>query len=231
MNSVRAVYESPPPHLNLGLLSSTHIGSFHRLDLHVSTDLGDPVARRWHQTPTARLRSRPRRGRSRRSACPRPRPYRVSNRAPRNTRRAPQSYGTAQYFPGESCGCARMLRDHLHATIPIMHKYLISAVVIAAIAPAAGAGAAPAPAAHWCLQGDPPLHASADTMCGLAGSVITDYVNVCHESRNCQIRVDSRTSRTRYLITCNRRGGRYTGTVYCHGPADADVWTRFSALV
>jgi hypothetical protein len=123
-----------------------------------------------------------------------------------------------------------MSRDHLHATIPVMHKYLISAVVIAAIAPAAGAGAA-TPAAHWCRQGDPPLYASADTICGLAGKVITDYVNVCHERRNCQIRVDSPTSRVRYLITCNRRGGRYTGTVYCQGPADTDIWTRFSALI
>jgi phosphate-selective porin len=123
-----------------------------------------------------------------------------------------------------------MSRDHPHATITVMHKYLISAVVIAALAPAAGAGAA-APAAHWCRQGDPALYASADTMCGLAGNVITDYVNVCHELRNCQIRVDSPTSRMRYLITCNRRGSRYTGTVYCQGPVDTGIWTRFPALI
>lgn len=123
-----------------------------------------------------------------------------------------------------------MLLDHPHATIPAMYRYLIGAVVIAAVATAAGAGAR-TPAAHWCRQGDPPLYASADTTCGLAGNAITDYVNVCHELRNCQIRVDSPTSRMRYLITCNRHGGRYTGTVYCQGPTDTGIWTRFSALI
>jgi hypothetical protein len=123
-----------------------------------------------------------------------------------------------------------MLGDHLHVTITVMHKYLISAVVIAAIAPATLVGAA-TPAAHWCRQGDPPLYASADTMCGLAGNVITDYVNVCHEMRNCQIRVDSPTSRMHYRITCSRRGSRNTGTVYCQGSGGTGIWTRFSALV
>ena len=67
-------------------------------------------------------------------------------------------------------------------------------------------------------------------MCDLAGNVVTDYVSVCHELSNCQIRVDSPTARLRYLITCNRRGGRYAGTVYCQGQADTGIWTRFSAL-
>ncbi len=111
-----------------------------------------------------------------------------------------------------------------------MHKHLIGAVVIAALAPAAGAGAA-TPTPHWCREGDPPLYVSAGTACELAGNVITDYVNVCHELRNCQIKVDSPASRMRYLITCNRRGSRYTGTVYCQGPADTGIWTRFSALI
>jgi len=125
-----------------------------------------------------------------------------------------------------------MARDHPHATMPVMYKYLTSALAIAAMALAAGANAAtPAPAAHWCRQGDPPLYASADTTCALAGDVITDYVNVCHELRDCERWVDSPTSRVRYLITCSRRGGRYTGTVYCQGPADTGIWTRFSALV
>jgi RES domain-containing protein len=113
-----------------------------------------------------------------------------------------------------------------------MYKHLIvSAVVIAAaIAPAAGAGAA-TPAGHWCREGDPALYASANTMCGLAGNVITDYVNVCHELGSCQMQVDSPTSHVRYLITCNRRGSRHTGTVYCQGPVDTGIWTRFSALI
>lgn len=111
-----------------------------------------------------------------------------------------------------------------------MHKHLVSAVVIAALVPAAGAGAV-APAAHWCREGDPPLYASASTACGVAGNMIAGYVNVCHERRNCQIQVDAPASRMRYRTTCNRRGGRYTGTVYCQGPPDTGIWTRFSALI
>lgn len=75
-----------------------------------------------------------------------------------------------------------------------MYQHLITAVVIAAIAPAAGAGAA-TPPALWCKQGDPPIYASADTTCKLAGNVITDYVNVCHEASNCRIHVESPTQR------------------------------------
>ncbi len=123
-----------------------------------------------------------------------------------------------------------MLLDGLSSDDAAMYKYVITAVVTAAIAPVAVAGAA-APAAHWCRQGDPPLYASADTTCELAGDVITDYVNACHESSNCQIRMDSPTPRIRYAITCNRRGGRYTGKVFCEGPADTGIWTRFSDLI
>lgn len=112
-----------------------------------------------------------------------------------------------------------------------MLRHLITgAVAIAALAMPASAGAA-TPTAHWCREGDPRLYASADTTCGLAGNVITDYVNVCHELSGCRMRVASPTSRVRYLINCNRRGGRYTGTVHCRGPAGTGIWTRFSALV
>ncbi|HXD55807.1 MAG TPA: hypothetical protein VN618_13710 [Solirubrobacteraceae bacterium] len=108
---------------------------------------------------------------------------------------------------------------------------LIGAVALAALAPATGAGAA-APSGHWCREGDPPLYASPDTSCELAGNVTTTYVNVCRELSRCPIRVAaSPTSSTRYPITCTRRGGRYTGTVYCQGPAGTGIWTRFSAPV
>jgi len=111
-----------------------------------------------------------------------------------------------------------------------MSKYVITAVVIAVFALPAGAGAT-APAGHWCPQGDPPLYASADTPCTLAGNVITDYVNVCHEASSCQMWVDSAAPEIRYEITCNRHGGRYTGMVFCKGPADTGIWTRFSDLI
>lgn len=111
-----------------------------------------------------------------------------------------------------------------------IHKHLIGAILIATIVLASGAGAA-APAAHWCRQGDPPLYVSADTTCELAGNVITDYVNICHELSSCQIGLDSPTTPIRYLITCRRRGTRYTGTIYCQGPAATGIWTRFSALI
>jgi len=120
--------------------------------------------------------------------------------------------------------------DAPHATMAVMHRYLIGAVVIAALAAAGGAGAA-TPAAHWCRQGDPPLYASADTTCGLAGNVVTEYVNVCRESDACQMQVEAPTAHARYQITCTRRGSRYAGTVYCTGPAGTGIWTRFSSLV
>jgi hypothetical protein len=127
-----------------------------------------------------------------------------------------------------------MARYRPQATIAGMHKHLIvSAVVIAAVVgTGAGAGAGAAtPSAHWCREGDPPIYASAGAACGLAGNVVTDYVNLCHEVSKCQIQVDLPASRVRYPITCNRTGSRYTGTVYCQGPADTGIWTRFSALV
>jgi hypothetical protein len=129
-----------------------------------------------------------------------------------------------------------MPRDGRSHEDAVMYRYVIAGAVFAALAASAASSAA-APAGHWCRQGDPPLYASADTTCELAGSVITDYVNVCHESSNCQIRldsttgVDSTTAGSRYVITCTRSGGRYTGTVFCEGPSDTGIWTRFSDLI
>ena len=136
----------------------------------------------------------------------------------------------AQYFARGDCCSARTSRDPADATMPAMRKYLIAVTAIATTLPAASADAG-APAAHWCKQGDPPLYASAGTMCGLAGNMITGYVSVCHESRSCQTRVYSPVSRSRYRITCDRIGTRYTGTVDCKGPANTGIWTRFSALI
>lgn len=109
---------------------------------------------------------------------------------------------------------------------------LIGAVVIAAFVPAAGVSAAASPVGHWCREGDPPLYASANTTCELAGNVITTYVSACQELSRCPIRVAaSPASRTHYSITCTRRGGRPTGTVYCQAPAGTGIWTRFSTPV
>ena len=106
-----------------------------------------------------------------------------------------------------------------------MYRFLITAIVL--VATGANAGAA-TPSAHWCRQGDPPLYSSAGTTCELAGNVITQYVDVCHQASHCQVRVDSATPRRPYVITCNRRGARYTGTVFCEGPPGTGIWTRFS---
>jgi hypothetical protein len=107
--------------------------------------------------------------------------------------------------------------------------------VVTAIAAAAIAVAAPATArtsgAHWCRDGDPPLYASARTGCPLAGSMITEYVNICRESRNCLIGASSANSRRRYWVTCHRTGSRYSGIVYCEAPPGAGIWVRFSALI
>jgi len=61
--------------------------------------------------------------------------------------------------------------------------------------------------------------------------MITEYVNVCRESRNCLMGVSSPTSRSRYPVTCHRTGGRYSGIVYCKAPAGTGIWARFSALI
>ena len=114
-------------------------------------------------------------------------------------------------------------------------RKLVTAAGVAVLAVAAISAAAPATArtsgAHWCRQGDPPLYASARTGCRLAGKVITAYVNVCHEFRNCLMRVSSPNSRRRYRVACHRTGGRSSGVVYCEAPAGTGIWTRFSALI
>ena len=111
-----------------------------------------------------------------------------------------------------------------------MYKHVIAAIVAASLLPAGGAGAT-TPAAHWCRQGDPPLYASAVTTCELAGTVINDYVDVCHESSSCRMRVDSPAPSVHQTINCNRRGSRYTGTVSCEGSRASGIWVRFRDLV
>lgn len=109
-----------------------------------------------------------------------------------------------------------------------MRKILLAAVLIAAVVPTASAHA---PGAHWCRQGQPPLLASAATTCRSAGKIITGYVNVCHEARDCRLHLYLGHPRVRYRITCHRTGTRLNGSVYCHGPARRHIWTRFSALI
>ena len=123
-----------------------------------------------------------------------------------------------------------MSHGTVHVTMTAMYKHVIAAVVVASLLAAAGAGAA-TPPAHWCRQGDPPVYASAATTCELAGTVVTDYVDVCHQSSSCRIRVDSPASSDRYTITCNRHGARYSGTVFCEGTPAAGIWVRFRDLV
>lgn len=105
---------------------------------------------------------------------------------------------------------------------------LVILTAAAAIVPAANA---PASGPHWCRQGDPPLYASARTGCGLAGGIVTGYVNVCREARRCEMTVQAPRSRVRYRISCLRTGPRHTGTVHCAGRAGTGVWTRFSAEI
>ena len=99
-----------------------------------------------------------------------------------------------------------------------------------ALATAAASGAQVS-SAHWCRQGDPPLYASEETSCQLAGTIITAYDNHCHESVSCRLGVSSPSSHIRYRLACHRTGRRYTGTVYCHATSDPRIWTRFSSLI
>ena len=108
-----------------------------------------------------------------------------------------------------------------------MYKSVIVTAVIAAAVPAAASASAHA---RWCRQGDPPLYVSGGLTCKLACEVVTDYVNLCHSSSRCRIQLRSPTPRIRREITCKRHGGRYTGTVFCKGPAGSGIWMRFSGL-
>ena len=86
-------------------------------------------------------------------------------------------------------------------------------------------------AGHWCRQGDPPIYASAQATCRLAGRTVTDYVNVCHESRVCRLVVIASTGRTRYRIACHRSGTIRDGTVHCASVPDTRIRLRFAAEV
>ena len=106
--------------------------------------------------------------------------------------------------------------------------FLLTAGVIAAIVPAANAHTR---GVHWCRQGQPQLLASAATTCRYAGKIITAYVNVCHEARDCHVHLYLPASRVRYRITCHRTGSHRDGFVYCYGPVGKHIWTRFSAVI
>lgn len=106
--------------------------------------------------------------------------------------------------------------------------FLLTTAVIVAIVPAT---AAHTPGAHWCRQGQPPLLASAATTCRYAGKIITAYVNICHEARDCRLHVYLPDSRVRYRITCHRTGTHRHGFVDCWGPVGKHIWTRFSAVI
>jgi hypothetical protein len=109
-----------------------------------------------------------------------------------------------------------------------MRKFLLAAVLIAAIVPAASAHTS---GAHWCRRGQPPLLASAATTCRAAGKIITAYVNVCHEARDCRLHTYLPDSRVRSRITCQRTGTHLRGFVYCRGPVGKHIWIRFSAVI
>ncbi len=110
----------------------------------------------------------------------------------------------------------------------MLRQLIIVAAAASAVVPGSSALAS---GPHWCRQGDPPLYASERTGCGLAGKIVTDYVNVCRQSRRCQMTVQAPSSRSRYRISCLRTGSRHIGTVYCTGRAGTAVWARFSALI
>jgi hypothetical protein len=108
-----------------------------------------------------------------------------------------------------------------------MRKHLI--IVMAAAAGIVCTASARASAEHLCRQGDPPIYASAATTCGLAGDIVTDYVNVCRESHACSMRVHVASAPSRYRIACRRTGARHTGVVLCTGVPATGIWARFSA--
>ena len=109
-----------------------------------------------------------------------------------------------------------------------VRKHLI--VVVAAVAGIVPVASAHASEEHSCRQGDPPIQASPRTSCSFAGTIVTDYVDVCHQARTCHMSVSSSPARrARDRIACRRFGARYTGVVLCTGPAGTGVWARFSS--
>jgi hypothetical protein len=67
--------------------------------------------------------------------------------------------------------------------------------------------------------------------CQYAGKIITAYVNVCREARDCRVHLYVPDSGVRYWITCHRTGTHRNGSVYCYGPVVKHIWTRFSAVI
>lgn len=92
-------------------------------------------------------------------------------------------------------------------------------------------GARAATAGHWCREGDPPIYASAQTSCRVAGIAVTDYVDHCHESRSCRVLVQGPGDRAGSRMVCRRTGTIHDGMVRCVGDPRCTVWARFSAEV
>lgn len=111
----------------------------------------------------------------------------------------------------------------------MFNSLIVVAVAAAILVPAASAHAS---GPHWCRQGDPPIYASLQISCVFAGQIVTEYVDVCHESRDCHMRALSPATHVRYAIVCDRTGtAGYDGTVDCSATASSAVWTRFSANI
>lgn len=93
---------------------------------------------------------------------------------------------------------------------------LIFAVAMAYIGLSAAASA-PAYAAsgeHWCRQGDPPILASKHTSCGLAGNIVTRWVNLNGPLED-PFTVKSPVTKKSYSIRCTLK--EYGGTARCKG--------------
>lgn len=104
-------------------------------------------------------------------------------------------------------------------------------IVLLVLMVASGAGAdarrlvsqSPPPGAHWCRAGDPPLHASRQTSCGLAAGVVNVLFNGPALKAGPGRTISVRSPNTHKLVRIRlvRLGDHVTAT----GPNG--IWVRF----
>lgn len=106
----------------------------------------------------------------------------------------------------------------------ILPLALSVALTVAGIARAQAPQRSPPPrATHWCRGGDPPLHVSRRTTCGLAAALVNRLFNGPRLGigRSRTISVRARGTHRSYRLRLTRRGDFVTAT----GPDG--IWIRF----
>jgi hypothetical protein len=102
----------------------------------------------------------------------------------------------------------------MKTAIALLMLIVATAVTYVGMSAAASAGAYASTGWHWCKQGDPPIHASKHTSCGMAGNIVTRWVNLNGPLED-PFTVKSPVTRKTYHIRCTLK--EYGGTANCKG--------------